>query len=577
MKSLLDFFSPPVFPEDEEKTRTAYYLNAIVLSAIAIIAAFLFLILSGYDEEAPHVPSILIGIIITLVVTFLLEKNSYIKAASYLFILMAWSATTLLAINGNGVKDAAAECSYLVVIALAALILGYQAGLWLTGLSILSLFALAYGNSSGLIAPKYEEPFSVAIQVTVLLIFGALFIYLSINNLQKAIKQAKERSQDLEKSNKELQELDKSLEAKVAERTDDLFKANIENKRRATQFQTVTQIAQKITSERDLDTLLSIIAELISSQFNYYHVAIYLNDDIQEYTILSAASSEEGKRMMGHGYKLPVNTTSLIGYVAKTGNSRSSADTADEIYISGAELIATRSEFAMPLKAGVQIIGVLDVQSEKENAFDQTDIEALTALANQITIAIQNTRLFAETQTAMAESQLLYGAVIKQTWKSVMQSSPQIGYRYTGVKPVALQKEIDTPEIRSALENDDFSVTQPSRRKTENALAVPLKLRESTIGIINVNFPIEAEIGEDEIDVILAASERIALALENASLLEESQRRAKREQTISEMSAKIGAGTEVETILKTAIQELSSHISSAQITIELESEELEKG
>lgn len=370
-----------------------------------------------------------------------------------------------------------------------------------------------------------------------------------------------------------LREIFADLERKVKERTVSLSLATAESAKRAQQFQTVTQIAQRITSERDLDILLDTITEVISKQFAYYHVAVYLNDDMQEFTAMSAVSSEDGKRMMARGHKLPVKLTSLIGYVAKTGNRRSSADAPEEAYTHKSLLPDTRSAIALPLKARDQVIGVLDVQSERESAFDQTDIEALTALANQVTIAIQNTRLFTETQTALAESQLLYGTIVKQTWKSAMRSSSQIGYRYSGAKPTPLQKEISTVEIREALENDNVALTHPSRRRNENALALPLKLRETTIGVINVNFPAETEVGEDEIDVLVAASQRVALALENASLLEESQRRAKREQTISEMSAKIGSGTEVEAILKTAIRELSGHISSAQIMIELASEE----
>ncbi|MDD2922888.1 MAG: GAF domain-containing protein [Anaerolineales bacterium] len=569
MKFILDFFSPPVFPDDEEKTRSAYYLNAITLSLILILSAFLIArMISGYGILTSPANMVLSGMISALVVVFILEKNKYVKTASYLNIIVIWVASTTLAAIGNGVKDIGAT-SYIVIISLASLLLGYRAGLWLTGLSIASIFAFAYAESVGFIVYESESAFAIAVQFMVLLAVGAVFIYLTITSLQRAIERAEDKSRDLEKSNKELQNLRDSLETQVKERTDDLHKANSENKRRAAQFQTVAQIAQKIASERDLKTLLPIITEVIGVQFNYHHVAIYLNDDTQEYTVLRAANSKEGKRMMEREHKLAIGQTSLIGQVARTGASQIVTDVKPE----SADFSETRSEFALPLKIGAKIIGVLDAQSAEVHAFEQIDAEALTALANQITIAIQNAQLFNETQAALAESQLLYGTVVKQTWKTNLQASPQIGYRYTGIESIPLGKEVVTTEIRNAFENGDIAITHPSKRKTENALAVPLKLRETTIGVLNINFPVEVEVGEDEIDVVRAASQRIAIALENASLLEESQRRAQREQTISEMSAKISAGTEIETILKTAINELGSHISGAQIMVELSGEE----
>lgn len=572
MKTFLDFFSPPVFRDDEDKTRSAYYLNAVVLTSLPVISIFLiFRLFIGTSLLSPS-NLILAGIIIVLIIVFLLEKSGYIKAAGYLHISTIWIASTLLAISANGTRGTGVA-SYFVVIALAGLLLGYKPALRIAALSILSMFGLAFGEFTGNITPEYESPLSLAVQNTVLLIFISLFMYLSIASLQQAIKQAREKSEELEKNNKKLKDLHETLENRVKERTDNLLKANIENKRRATQFQTVSQITQKIASERDLDTLLTVIAEVIATQFDYYHVGIYLNDDTQEYAILSAASSETGKNLLEHGYKLPLEQTSLIGYVGKTGTSRTNTGLPEETHFDNPNFPETNSEFGIPLKAGTQVIGVLDVQSKQISAFDSIDIEALTALANQITIAIQNTRLFTETQTALAESQLLYGTVVKQTWKANIQNNSQIGYRYTGARPVPLTKEVSTPEIRDALENGDIAVTHPSRRKDENALAVPLKLRETTIGVINITLPTDADLGEDEIDIVLAASQRIAIALENASLLEESQRRAKREQTISEMSAKISAGTEIETILKTALSELGNHISGAQITVELGNED----
>ncbi len=577
MRSIFDFFSPPIFSDNEDKTRSAFYLHWVVLIGIPIAATFVILRTIAGESALSFTNFIFIIIIGVFVSVFFTEKQGQIRSASQLLIIVIWVAITLLAFNGNGLKGAG-PIGYLALIALAALVVGDRTALITAAFSVLSIFGLAAAEIYGGITPLYEDPYAASVQITTTLILAVAFIYFNQNNLENIIKLARKTSQDFEKSNRALRELQKSLENKSQERLDSLLKANMEIKRRSAQFQTVSQITQKISLERDLDTLLSAITEVISNQFNHYHVAVYLNDDVQEHTVLSATSSEGGRRMLERGHRLPIEQTnqtgSSISYVAKAGASRTNPNiSAEEARLNNLDLPETRSEIALPLKSGAQIIGVLDVQSKKADAFDQADIEALNAIANQIMIAVQNTRLFAETQTALAESQLLYGTVIKQTWTTNTQADAQIGYRYAGIKPVPLSKEIFTPEIRDALENGDVAITHPSRRKEENALAVPLKLRESTIGVISVKFPPEMELSEDEIDVVRAASQRIAIALENASLLEESQRRARREQTISAISAKISAGTEIDTILKTAIRELGSQISGAQITVELGNED----
>jgi len=569
IKAVLKFLSPPVFHNDEEKTRSAYYINAIsLISAPALILVLVIRVFWG-AAILSQFNIVALGIIPALLFIFFLGKRGYVQLAGYLQIALIWGAFTFSAFIGNGVRGIGVV-SYFSIIALTSLILDNQSAIWVTAFSIISAFSLAYAESIGLIVPQNGPAFEVAIAIAGLLTFRSLFIFLSIGNLQQSLKRARTTSQQLEESNLSLQELRDSLEMNVKQRTEELVKVNAENERRAVQFQTVAHIAQKIASERNIDVLLPTITEVISQQFDYYHVAIFLNDDAQEYAILSAANSESGKRALESGYKLPIGQADIVSSVANTGVSKIFDDLGQSpLRPSSADFPETRSEFALPLKVGDSMVGVLDVHSKQARAFDQTDAEVLITLADQITIAIQNARLFSETQTALAESQLLYGTVVKQAWKINTQSSRQIGYRYAGVKSVPLDKLLVTPEVRLALESGDVATTHPSRRQTKNSLAIPLKLRDETIGVINVNLPIDSELGEDEIDIVRTAAQRIALALENSSLLEESQRRASREQIISEMSAKIGSGTEIEAILKTTIQELGAQISGAQIMIEL--------
>jgi len=573
MNTILKFFQPPTFPADENKTRSAYYINIVTLISLPIIFIFFLIRLSLGIPLFSIASFIPIGILASLLIIFGLIKARAIRAASYLYVIALWSASTLFLASGNG-SNGAGAARYFVVIAFAGLVLGYRAALGVAALSIVSILGFAYAENVGWITQIEEPPFATAVQVIVQLIFGALFIFLDVKNLQEAIQKEQNEARQLEKTNAELRDLQANLEDRVKERSEKLLSANQENKRRSLQFQTISQIAQKITSEQNLDTLLSAAVEVISAQFGYQHVCIYMNDDLQEYATLNAGSSPEAKRLAETSYKIHIDPSSIVGYTAKTGISRMAADMKLEEYKTWeSHFPNVQSELALPLRVKEQVIGVLDLQSKNANAFDQTDIEALTAVASQIAIGVQNARILSETQSALVESQVLYGTMVKQTWVSNQEANPKIGYRYRGVKPVALEKEISTPEIFDALENGDVAMTRPNRRKTENALAIPLKLRGNSVGVIHVSLPLEENLGEDEVDVLRAASERIAIALENASLLEESQRRAKREQVIGEMSAKISARTDIESILQTTLRELGAQISGAQIMVELENED----
>jgi GAF domain-containing protein len=311
---------------------------------------------------------------------------------------------------------------------------------------------------------------------------------------------------------------------------------------------------------------------VIHESFNYYHVGIFLNDDRQVYTVLTASNSKIGGQLLANGYQIKVNQTGFISSVARTGILRLSQDRRqDPDSFEVSNFPETFSEAAIPMKAEDAILGVLDLHSNQANAFDSTAVDILSILADQIAIAIQNARAYIETQAAIAESQVLYGAAIKQAWQTTVRPSSTIGYRFTGTTPVPLEKPIMTREIKAALDRGEAITTNPEDQSNGggHTLAMPLKLRGETIGVIHVKMPADAELGDDEADIVRAAADRVALSLENSTLIEESQRRALREQTIGQISARIGAGTEIETILKTAVRELGNQIGGAQISIEI--------
>jgi len=180
-----------------------------------------------------------------------------------------------------------------------------------------------------------------------------------------------------------------SLEARVRERT--------------RQIHTAAAIARDTTADRPIEQLMDETVWLITDRFQYYHAAIYLLDENGEFAVLKTSSSEAGQKMLQKGYKLPVGKIGLVGYVTSTGEPRIAPDVSkDSSHFANPDLPDTQSEIVIPLRRGKNILGALDVQSKKLNAFNEEDILVLETMADQLAVAIENSLLIHH-QTELAE------------------------------------------------------------------------------------------------------------------------------------------------------------------------------
>ena len=354
------------------------------------------------------------------------------------------------------------------------------------------------------------------------------------------------------------------LEQRVEDRTSELLTANRNIERRALQFESIAKVARTISSTRDLDALLPQITTAISSQFGFYHIGIFLLDPRREYAVLSAANSDGGKKMLANNHKLKVGETGIVGFVTGAGRPRVALDTgADAVFFNNPFLPETRSEIALPLLAGQEIIGALDVQSTVPNAFGQEDITILTALADQVSVAIQNAKQYEENRQALAESESLSRQFVRTGWQDFTKSRKVIGIRHSGARATLLYGKNGIGADESVSEADQLQA-----RPRAASLSLPVKLRGEVIGSVDVRAPGNREWDQDELEIVTAIIERAALAMENARLLEESQKRAAKERAIGEISAKISAQSKIDELLKTAAQELSRTMPGADVAIQ---------
>ena len=314
------------------------------------------------------------------------------------------------------------------------------------------------------------------------------------------------------------EEVDRSrrfLEQQVQERTYAL-------QRRMAQTHAAADIGRIITMERDLDVILQKAADLLSQRFGFYQVGIFLLDETGQWAVMRAASTEGGKRLIQRGFRLRVGEQGIVGFVAHTGQVRVVEDvTEDPFYYPNPEFPETRSEMALPLQVGEDILGVLDVQSKQPNAFHPDDIATLRIVADLLAVAISNARLFAQQREALETLRRAQQLLTAEAWQQFVEHYLPLGYRYhrAGLQPV-----------------DEVSQLPSGNGAPPHVLRIPLTLREHTIATLELHKPDNQFWTPQERDLAQTLAERLAVALETARLFVGSQRRLAWLHRVAEMA-----------------------------------------
>jgi GAF domain-containing protein len=311
--------------------------------------------------------------------------------------------------------------------------------------------------------------------------------------------------------------------------------------RRITQLRTAAEISRLIGAIQEPQSLLRQVADLIRERFNLYYVGVFLLDDREEYAILKAGTGEAGQKMLASGHKLIVGGDSNIGWATANRKAHLALDTGQEaVNFKNPWLPLTRSELALPILSGQELIGAITIQSVEPEAFDQDDITVLQGIADSLSIALHNAKLFTQLQESLSEIQSLHRQYLAKTWSKLPQSQPL-----------------------------NFAFEDPSAPEPKSSLQLPVALRDTVIG----NLTLETSAGglnPDDEAFVAEITTQVALALENARLLEETQRHAAQERIISNLSAKVWSMNDIEGILSTALQELSSALKVSEGVICLE-------
>ncbi len=334
----------------------------------------------------------------------------------------------------------------------------------------------------------------------------------------------------------QLQDLVESLEQRVADRTRDLFQT--------------LQVGQLATGLIQSDDLIPSVVEYIREQFDLYYVQVYLIDDVGRHAVLEAGTGEVGRALLARRHRLDLSATATVTRAARMRRPVLVSDTAaSELHLSNPLLPDTRSEVAIPLVAGDEVIGVLDMQADRPGTFREDNLPVFEAMASQLASALLGARAYGETRQAVDRADAINRRLISAAWEGYLG-------RLSGGERVGVHYDLQRVRPLDADPLDDADLPDNGH---DHVLVQPVKLRDQTIGRIVIGEEEERAWTPDEQRLIEDVAARLASALEQYRAFDESERRASELETVAEVSATASTTLDPDSLLRTVADLTKEH------------------
>lgn len=309
-------------------------------------------------------------------------------------------------------------------------------------------------------------------------------------------------------------------------------RVEVELAKQADELAIVSEVSTIVSTIRDPQTLLQTVVDLTKERFNLYHAHVLLLDDTRETLVLTAGAGEIGQKMVQEGRRIPYEAgNSLVASVAraKVGQIRN-YDEAAEGFMPHPLLVDTRSEMALPMLVGGEILGVLDVRSEKSHYFTEQDIRIYTTLASQVAGALQNARFFATTAQTQQELNALTRRLTREGWSDYLAEQEEkilsFGYDLQQVETLTEQSNGHQPTIK-----------------------MPLRVQGEAIGELALDEP-ETFADEEVQEIIRAVADQLSAHLENLRLTEQTQTALSETETLYQAITQLNAAESYEAVIE---------------------------
>jgi len=382
---------------------------------------------------------------------------------------------------------------------------------------------------------------------------------------------------------------------------------NLSN-RQAQQLLTAAEIARDVASSLQTEQVLVNATNLIRERFGYYHASVFLVDPTGKYAVLHEASGEIGQKMKAAGHRLAVGSRSLVGQaVAKAETVVSNNTRQNPNYYPNPLLPDTHSELVVPLKTANRVIGALDVQSDRVNAFTTEDIHTLEILADQLAMALENAHLYAHAQENLVKHRLLHqmttaaststnlSEAIQRTVYNLRTSLGEervafyladqsgnlflhtaIGFEGLEINQINIQNSKHLLAISARdrypvrvgrLSSGETNVT--IHPETQSALAVPILFSDELLGVLTVESEQVDRFDENDQEIIGALGDALGAILTNARLVDQIRQQVERQRMLYEITSKIRRSVDIETILRTSVNEISRAVGARKAHIQI--------
>ncbi len=328
------------------------------------------------------------------------------------------------------------------------------------------------------------------------------------------------------------------------------------------------------------DVLRNAVEEIRQIYPDIYHVQIFLTEPSGNARLV-ASTGEVGKMLIERQHSLPIGSQSVIGQV--TANSQfviAHSNSGNSVHRRNEFLPDTVVEAAFPLRIGDAVIGALDLQSKRDEAFVEEDTPIFQSLADNVAIAIDNARLFEETERRLVENQQLVAQMRQSSeeverlnerltgrfWKDFLNQQDTPSLNLDLETRVASDDSGWTPTIKQAIESNQSVQTQSTDTKV---VTVPLRVRGQVIGAMEFEMDEKGNLSDEDLAMMEEVSEQLGLAAESNRLYETSQRIAQREALVNEISTRLQSGTSVEMTLTSAARSLKDVLKANRVAIRL--------
>lgn len=346
------------------------------------------------------------------------------------------------------------------------------------------------------------------------------------------------------------------LEQRVAERTRELT--------------AIAEVGRTATQIHDEQELLDHVVNLLQMRFGFSQVYVFLVDSTRREAVLSATTGSMGAQLAAQGYALPVSGRSVVAQVISSSELVVIPDIEreDAAYRANPLLLDARAEMGLPLRVAGQVIGVLVAQSVEPNAFQRQDFEVFQGMADQIAIALNNSRLLRESEERLNQIEKLNLELTGESWRRYLRNYPDqvLGFKADarGLHPVSALSSEEANTLRSS---------KPIVYSHEDTVSVALPIRFRGLSIGRLEFEIdESEFTEEVLVLAQMLATRLGDSADSARLFETARDQTRREQTLSLISGTLQEQSTIESVLSTAVEEIGRALGARRSAVRLGSQ-----